>query len=89
MGFGGATAAMIASLKNNSRRSQREGYEGWSTDDIKSGAIKAEPISEGQLQAIRNKLKKQQQVLFRKRLIAYAIGFGSILALILYISTTR
>ncbi len=79
MGFGGAAAAMITSLKNNDRRNKREAFDGsWTGTDEKSEAIKVEPVSEELLQEIRDKLKNQRRTLFNRRLI----GFGLIIALI-------
>jgi len=73
MGFGGATAAMIASLKNNNRRSKREAFDGWTSSDKKSKGIEIEEVSEEVLEEIRNKLKKQRQSLFRKRLLGFVV----------------
>ncbi len=73
MGFGGAAAAMITSLKNNNRRNKREAFDGWSNSDTSSQGIKVAPVSEELLQEIRNKLKKQRKVLFRKRVLASCI----------------
>ena len=61
MGFGGSTAAMLASLKNNNRRSKREAFDGWTTSNGESQGIKKEPVSEEVLQQIRNRARKQQQ----------------------------
>jgi len=46
MGFGGATAAMITSLKNNNRRNKREAFDGWTSSSKTSQGIKIEPVSE-------------------------------------------
>ncbi len=83
MGFGGSTAAMITSLKNNNRRNKREAFEGWTGFDKESQGIKIEPISEELLQEIRDTLQRQRQVLFRKRLI----GFGLMIILIVGLIT--
>lgn len=61
MGFGGATAAMITSLKNNNRRNKREAFDGWTSSSKTSQGIKIEPVSEEILQEIRNKLKRQKR----------------------------
>ncbi len=61
MGFGGATAAMLTSLKNNSRRSKREAFDGWTSSDKKSKGIKVEAVSEEVLIEIRHKMKQQQK----------------------------
>ena len=63
MGFGGATAAMITSLKNNNRRHKREAFDGWKPSDKKSCGIKIEPVSEEVLEQIRHKLRKQKTAL--------------------------
>jgi len=74
MGFGGSTAAMITSLKNNNRRVKREAFDGWKPSDKESQGIKVEPVSEEVLQEIRDLLKRQRQTLFRRRLIGFGIA---------------
>lgn len=59
VGGGGAIAATLTSLKNNSRRSQRKAYDGWRESDKESQGIKIEPVSEEVLQEIRIKLKNR------------------------------
>lgn len=63
MGFGGATAAMITSLKNNNRRNKREAFDGWTSSSKTSQGIKIEPVSEETLQKIRSKLKRQTTII--------------------------
>ncbi len=70
MGFGGAAAAMITSLKNNNRRNKREAFDGWTASDKESQGIKIEPVSEDALAKIREKLKRQRKTAFYKNLIA-------------------
>ncbi|MCK8522498.1 hypothetical protein M0D21_13015 [Aquimarina sp. D1M17] len=52
---------MLASLKNNNRRSKREAFEGWTTSNKESQGIEIEPIAEEVLVEIRNKLKAQRK----------------------------
>ncbi|WP_103069887.1 hypothetical protein [Aquimarina sediminis] len=80
MGFGGSVAAMITSLKNNSRRSKREAFDGWTERDQESQGIKVEPVSEEQLQEIRDKLKKQRK---KERIkMSLAVLLGIIIAIL-------
>ncbi len=85
MGFGGATAAMITSLKNNSRRNKREAFDGWTTSDKESQGVKIEPISEDALAKIRDKLKRQRKTVFHKNLIALGLMILSIFGCMLYL----
>ncbi len=87
MGFGGATAAMIASLKNNSRRNKREAFDGWTTSDKESQGVKIELVSEDALAKIREKLKKQRRTIFYKNLIALGLMIIVLLGCILYFSS--
>lgn len=87
MGFGGSTAAMITSLKNNSRRNKREAYDGWTASDSDSQGIKIEPVSEEVLQEIRDKLKRQRKDLFIRRLIGFSLVLLLITGLIVYSKT--
>ncbi len=82
MGFGGSTAAMITSLKNNSRRNKREAFEGWTTSDNESTGIKIAPVSEEQLQEIRDKLKRERK---KENIRIILIAISSILLTILFI----
>ena len=84
MGFGGATAAMIASLKNNNRRSKREAFDGWITSDKESKGIKVEHVSEERLQEIRDKLRKERKLLFRKRLIVSILIITGVIGAMIY-----
>jgi len=74
MGFGGATAAMITSLKNNSRRNKREAFDGWTSSDKESQGIKVEPVSEEVLEEIRTKIQKQNRLTTIKIIAFFAIG---------------
>ncbi len=74
MGFGGATAAMITSLKNNSRRNKREAFDGWTSSDKESQGIKVEPVSEEVLEEIRTKIQKQNRLTTIKIIAVFAIG---------------
>ncbi len=85
MGFGGSTAAMITSLKNNSRRNKREAFDGWVALDKESQGIKIEPISEDSLAKIREKLKKQRKTVFHKNLIAFGLMITLLFGCILYL----
>ncbi|MBQ0736293.1 hypothetical protein [Aquimarina celericrescens] len=85
MGFGGATAAMITSLKNNSRRNKREAFDGWTTSDKESQGIKVAPVSEDSLAKIREKLKRQRKVVFHKNLIALGLMILLIFGCMLYL----
>ncbi len=85
MGFGGATAAMIASLKNNSRRNKREAFDGWTTSDKESQGVKIELVSEDALAKIREKLKKQRKTVIHKNLIALGLMILLVFGCILYL----
>ncbi len=85
MGFGGATAAMITSLKNNSRRNKREVFDGWTTSDKESQGVKIEPISEDALTKIRDKLKRQRKTVFHKNLIAFGLMMLLVFGCMLYL----
>ncbi len=84
MGGEGAMMQAIHSLRNNSRRSKREAFEGWTGFDSASQGIKIEPVSEELLQEIREKLKIQRQSLFRRRLIASGLVIVLIAGVIVY-----
>lgn len=65
-------AAMVASIKFNDRRNKREAFNHISGNtDTQSRGIKIEPVSEETLQEIRDKLKRQRKVLFRKRVVSF------------------
>ncbi|WP_299312381.1 hypothetical protein [uncultured Aquimarina sp.] len=74
MGFGGATAAMITSLKNNSRRNRREAFDGWTSSDKESQGIKVEPVSEEVLKEIRTKIQKQNRLTTIKIIAVFSIA---------------
>ena len=76
MGFGGATAAMAVSLKNNNRRKTREPFRGLGTFDNESKGIKSKPISEKALAKIRTKIKKEQRALMIKRRVVFFLIVG-------------
>ena len=87
MGGEGAMMQAIHSLRNNSRRSKREAFDGWSPSDKESQGIKIEPVSEEVLQEIRDKLKRQNRILRIKTIIAIAISFVLTIALLLYFAS--
>ena len=60
MGGFGSAQGMITSLKNNSRRTKREAFDGWTSSDKESKGIKSEPVSEEVLKEIRSKMKRQK-----------------------------
>lgn len=74
----------LSNLLKNSRRKERKAYDGWAESDKESLGIKVEPISEQQLQEIRDKLKRQRKSLFWKRCIIYGIVIIFIIGLIFY-----
>ncbi|TSE09727.1 MULTISPECIES: hypothetical protein [Aquimarina] len=76
MGFGGSTAAMITSLKNNSRRKKREAFDGWTSSDKESQGIKTEPVSQETLAKIRKKMRKQNRVNTIKGVIIISISIA-------------
>ncbi|AXT61255.1 hypothetical protein D1816_13165 [Aquimarina sp. AD10] len=76
----------LSNLLKNSRRKERKAYDGWTESDEESHGIKVESVSEEKLQEIRDKLKKQRQSLFRKRLIGFCIVIISIIGAIIYAS---
>ncbi|MAQ75327.1 MAG: hypothetical protein CL613_03210 [Aquimarina sp.] len=81
MGGEGAMMQAIHSLRNNSRRSKREAFDGWSPSDKESQGIKIEPVSEEVLQQIRDKLEKQKK---KEKFINFTIITLSIIATIIF-----
>ena len=81
MGFGGATAAMIASLKNNNRMKTRTPFNGTGTYSKKSDGIKSKPISEEALAETRRKIIKEQRNLTIKRRLVLFLIIGLLLIL--------
>ncbi len=80
-------AAMIASIKFNDRRNKRETFRtSVNNTKIAIQGIRKEQVSEDVLKKIRQKLKKQQEVLFKKRLIAFGIFILFISSLVVYVS---
>ncbi len=87
MGFGGAAAAMAASLKNNNRRNKREAFSHLiGESDSESQGINIEPVSEDALQEIRDKLRRQRSIVFRKRLMACILTIILIMGILIYAS---
>lgn len=74
----------LSNLLKNSRRKERKAYDGWTESDEESKGIKVEPISEEQLQEIRDKLNHQKRRLFKRRLIGFGLVIGLIITLIIY-----
>jgi len=74
MGGEGSMMQAIVSLRNNSRRSKREAFEGWTSSDMEIRGIKIEPISEETLQEIRDTLRIQRKKAVRKNIIALVLG---------------
>ena len=87
MGGEGAMMQAIHSLRNNSRRSKREAFDGWSPSDKESQGIKIEPVSDQVLQEIRDKLKRQNHITNIKSIIAIAISFVLTVALVFYFAS--
>ena len=73
MGFGGSTAAMITSIKNNNRRSKKEGFDNFSNSHLEKGRIPRKPISKEALAKIRRKLKTEQYSLLVKRIVVFCL----------------
>ncbi|WP_299219473.1 hypothetical protein [uncultured Aquimarina sp.] len=74
----------LSNLLKNSRRQERKAYDGWTESDEESQGIKVEPVSEETLKEIRDKLRKQRQGLFKRRLIGFGILIGFIVTMIVY-----
>ena len=79
MGFGGAAAAMIASIKNNNRRKQREPFDNYKSSVKGDSRIPIKPISKTELNKIKTKIKTENKALFKKQLLIFI--FISILIL--------
>ena len=80
MGFGGATAAMIASLKNNNRRTKREPFSHLDRgSDVKTDGVKVESVSDEVLEEIRVKIKRQKAIERKQFFIFLCIAIGFIL----------
>ncbi|WP_299432565.1 hypothetical protein [uncultured Aquimarina sp.] len=80
-----AISGMNISMKNNNRRVKREAFSHITGEsDTESKGIKVEPVSEEVLIKIRQKLRKQRQGLFRRRLIGFGVLIGFIVAMIVY-----
>lgn len=73
MGFGGATQAMITSLKNNSRTRKRKPFEsiksyaGYGNNTLNKKHPNYKKASEEQLKAIREKVQNENRKLLIKR----------------------
>lgn len=76
----------LSNLLKNSRRKERKAYDGWMESDEDSQGIKVETVSEKTLQEIRDKLKKQRQALFRRRLIGFGLIMLLVVGIIVYTS---
>ncbi|MBW1294720.1 hypothetical protein [Aquimarina litoralis] len=87
MGGEGSMMQAIVSLKNNRRqRNKRDVFSHINGNtDTQSQGIKVEPVSEETLQEIREKLKQQRQVLFRKRLVVFGIIIALITSILMYL----
>ena len=87
MGGEGAMMQAIHSLRNNSRRSKREAFDGWSPSDKESQGIKIEPVSDQVLQEIRDKLKRQNHITNIKSIIAIVVSVILTLLSLLYVAS--
>ena len=84
MSAGGGSGHNLSNLLRNSRRQVREAYDGWRESDKESQGIKIKPISKEVLEEIRNKLKRQQNSIFLKRLVACVIIISVVIVIIFY-----
>ncbi|MEW7277675.1 hypothetical protein ABW636_03680 [Aquimarina sp. 2201CG1-2-11] len=85
MGGEGAMMQAIHSLRNNSRKKSREAFSHITgKTDKESKGIKVEPISEERLQEIRDKLRKERKLLFRKRLIVSLLIITGVIGIMIY-----
>lgn len=79
-------AAMVASIKFNDRRNKREAFSHINGNiDSQSKGIKIEPISEEALQEIRNELKKQRLVVFKKQLFVTSLLIVVLTSILIYL----
>jgi len=82
MGGFGSAMGMITSLKNNTRRTKREAFDGWTSSNKTNQGIAIEPVSEEVLEDIRNKIQKQHKLTTIKLIIAMCI---SIIGLMIFL----
>jgi len=74
MGFGGATAAMIASLKNNNRRKERSRFNGLGKSDKESKGLIKKKVSKEALREIRTKIKTENRIVTIKVIVLTTIS---------------
>lgn len=83
MGFGGAAAAMITSLKNNNRKKERTRYKGFGKSDNESKGLIKKKVSKEALQKIRSKIKAEHKKATIKIVVLTSIAIITVFTLII------
>jgi len=79
MGFGGAAAAMIVSLKNNQRKKQHYAFNRVAHSSKDTSKIHSKPLTKEALTTIKTKIQTENKALFKKHLIIFSCIFIPIL----------